>query len=70
MPHKDTYTLEDVQYLADVFRRPRKPPDIKFKLKQEADKKEVKRQIEAEKLRLAKQVNFEFAEPGEDWGSL
>lgn len=75
MPHRDSITTEELhEIFMDPAERSRKEDLRRRVFQQAADLRRLKaeglRLNEIARLRAAKQQTFEFAQPGEDWGSL
>jgi hypothetical protein len=73
MPHIDSLGSEDISDMFDYVGRERKQmatlERIRLAKQREALRLELVRLNEISRLANAKQVLFDFAEPGEDWGS-
>jgi hypothetical protein len=73
MPHIDSLGSEDISDMFDYVGRERKQmatlERIRLAKQREALRLELVRLNEISRLANAKQVLFDFAEPGEDWGT-
>jgi hypothetical protein len=73
MPHIDSLGSEDIADMFDYVGRERKQmatlERIRLAKQRELIRLELVRLNEISRLANAKQVLFDFAEPGEDWGS-
>jgi hypothetical protein len=73
MPHIDSLGSEDISDMFNYVSRERKQlatlECIRLAKQREALRLELVRLNEISRLANAKQVLFDFAEPGEDWGS-